>query len=72
MEGCDGAVLDEEQLRLLAEALGRLPPANKRVLREVLELGADIARHHHVNKMPSLNVATVLAPNILRKGATMM
>lgn len=72
VEGCDGAVLDEEQLRLLAEALGRLPPANKRVLREVLELGADIARHHHVNKMPSLNVATVLAPNILRKGATMM
>lgn len=65
-----GEDVSEQQLGTLREVLGDLPDCNKRLLLEMLKLGAVIASEHQKNMMPALNVATVLGPNILRPEAS--
>lgn len=55
-----------------AQILAEMPDPNKRLLFETLRLGAVIAAEHEKNKMPALNVSTVLGPNLLRPEARLV
>ena len=64
--GGEGQLLNSSQLAEVVELVKAMPNSNKLLLSQLLQLGAEIAMRHKTNKMPALNVATVLAPNILR------
>ena len=62
----EGEALPAERVEQLAAAVAGLPDSNKRLLRELLLLAAEIVLKSAHNKMSSFNIATVLAPNMLR------
>lgn len=49
-----------------SQLVAELPDFNRRLLHEILQLGLEVAALHEENRMPTSNVATVFAPNILR------
>lgn len=60
-------VIEDERKRLqeLKKLVGKLPEANKAVLKRLLALLAKIADHEEENKMGPTNLSTVIGPNIL-------
>lgn len=56
-----------DRVRYVKQLLKQLPPLNFATLAALMKFLAKVARHAEYNKMPLHNVATVFAPNILRK-----
>ncbi|XP_054654673.1 rho GTPase-activating protein 19-like [Dunckerocampus dactyliophorus] len=55
----------ERQIEAFQLLFMLLPPANRSMLKLLLDLLYHTARHQHVNKMSAINLATMFAPHII-------
>ena len=56
----------EEWISQMARILNQLPPTNVKVLKTLFDFIDNILSHSEINKMTSVNLSIVFAPNIMQ------